>query len=248
MIVGAVLLSSLLALAGPGEKGDIVWMKLDQARVAAARAQKPIFVMVMVDPKNGSSVCSKSCGLDRALEDAAVARRSGDFCFVRLTDRKAAAELRATRCLEAIFLDPDGEEVHRAEFKDAAALDRSMATAVERCSARPVPWASTDGSLPAAAGGRPVVLVFADDRKESVDGLKALEDRAVASLHEKFVFVKVPWKKDGEEAKRWGAALAPSVVVVDPSSREVLDRAAGRKAPRDLRALLLKALAKAEKK
>lgn len=246
---GSVLLAALLLLlSGPGEKGDIVWMKLDQARVAAARAQKPILVLVMVDPKNGGSVCSKSCGLDRALEDPGVAKRSGDFLFVRLTDRKAAAELRSTRCLEALFLDPDGEEVHRAEFKDAPGLEKAMAAASELCSPKPVAWASTDGALPAPAGGRPVVLVFADDRKESVDGLKALEDRAVASIHEKFVFVKVPWKKDGEAARKWGAVQAPSVVVVDPAGREVLERAAGRKAPRDLRALLLKALARVEKK
>ena len=247
MILGSVLLSAALLLAGPGEKGDVVWMKLDQARVAAARAQKPILVLVMVDPKNGSSVCSKSCGLDRALDDAGVAKRAGDFCFVRLTDRKAAAELRATRCLEAIFLDPDGEEVHRADFKDAPALEKSMSTASEICSARPVAWTLADGTLPAPGGVRPWVLVFTDDRKESADGVKVLEDRVVSSLHEKFLFVKLPWKKDGEEVKRWGATQAPSFVVVDPSTREVLERAAGRKAPRDLRALLLKALAKGDK-
>jgi hypothetical protein len=247
MIVVAAV--AALLLPGAGEKGDIVWMKLDQARVAAARAQKPILVLVMFDPKNGNSVCSKSSGVDRTLEDPGVAKRSGDFCFVRAADRKTAAEVRATRCLEVIFLDPDGEEVHRAEFKDAACLERSMVSAAESCSSRPVAWASTDGSLPAQTGaaGKPVVLVFADDRKESVDGLKALEDRSVASLHERFVFVKAPWKKDGEEAKRWGVVQAPSFVVVDPSDREVLERLGGRKPPRELRAALLRALGKVEK-
>ncbi len=248
-MIRLALLATLL-VPGTGESEDIVWMKLDQARVAALRAQKPIFVLVMIDPKNGNSVCGKSSGVDRTLGEPGIAKRGGDFLFVRAADRKTAAELRATRCLEVIFLDPDGEEIHRSEFKDAPALEKSMAAASELCSSRSVAWVSSDGSLPAqaGAGGKPVVLAFTDERKDSVDVLKALEDRVVATLHEKLVFVKAAWKKDGEDAKRWGATLAPTFVVVDPGTREVLERVSGRKSPKDLRAAFLRALAKADKK
>ena len=244
MILLAALAS--LLLPGSGEAEDIVWMKLDQARVAAVRAQKPIFVLVMFDPKNGNSVCGKASGVDRTIGEPGIVKRANDFLFVRVADRKTAAEIRATRCLEVIFLDPDGEEVHRAEFKDAPALEKSMATASELCGPRPVAWVSADGGLPAqtGAGGRPVVLAFTDDRKESADVLKSLEDRVVASIQDRLVFVKSAWKKDGEEAKRWGVTQAPTFVIVDPASREVLERVSGRKTPKDLRAAFLRALAK----
>ena len=93
---------------------DVVWMKLEQARVIAPRAGKPILIVVTVDPKSGSSVCGKSSGLDKALSDPVIEKRAGNFCFVRACDRKTAEDIRATRCLELIFLDPEGEEVHRA--------------------------------------------------------------------------------------------------------------------------------------
>lgn len=243
-----ILLSALAGLLLPvaGAADDIVWMKLDQARVAAARCQKPIFVLVMFDPKNGNSVCGKSSGIDRTFAEAGVLKRAGDFLFVRAADRNTAAEVRASRCLEAIFLDPEGEELHRAEFKDAGALEKSMGIAAAAWSNRPVAWIASDGSLPADAGGRPVVLAFTDDRKESAEALKALDDRAVSSLQGRLVFAKTAWKKDGDAAKRWGVSQAPAFVVVDPSTREVLERLQGRKSAKDLRAAFLRALARVD--
>jgi hypothetical protein len=212
---------------------DVVWMKLDQARVIAARAGKPILVIVTVDPKTGNSVCGRSSGLDKALSDPGIDKRAGNFCFVRACDRKTAEDVRASRCLELIFLDPEGEEVHRAEFKDAPGLDKAMTAAAERCAPRPVAWATGEG-----AAGKPVVYVFGDAETH-----KALGDRAVSPLHERLVFVKASLK--GEDAKRFGVAQAPALVVVEKN--EVLEKIEGRKAPKDLRAALLRALAKAQK-
>lgn len=215
---------------------DVVWMKLEQARVIAARAGKPILIIVTVDPKSGNSACGRSSGLDKALSDPLIEKRAGNFCFVRACDRKTAEDVRATRCLELIFLDPEGEEVHRAEFKDAPALDKAMTAAAERCAPRAVAWATADGGA-----NKPVVYVFSD-----ADTLKALEDRAVSPLHHRVVFVKAPLK--GEDAKRFGVTQAPAVVVVDPADKsEVLEKLTGRKTPKDLRAALLRALAKAGK-
>ena len=152
----------------------------------------------------------------------------------------------AVRALELIFLDPEGEEVHRADFKDAAALSGAMAAATERCAPRAVAWASTDGSLPAAAG-KVIVLVFADDRKDSAEFLKLLEDRTLAPFHDRLVFVKTAWKKDGESAKRWGVAQAPALVLVDPARNEVLERVVGRKTPKDIKASFLKALGRIDR-
>ena len=226
----------LLTFAALLPTEDVVWMKLEQARVIAARAGKPILVIVTVDPKTGNSACGRSSGLDKALSDPAIEKRSGNFCFVRACDRKTAEDVRASRCLELIFLDPEGEEVHRAEFKDAPGLDKAMSAAAERCAARPVAWASTEGNA-----GKPVVYVFGD-----AETIKALEDRAVSPLHERVVFIKAALR--GEDAKRFGVSQAPAVVVVDPSNKnEILEKVTGRKTPKDLRAALLRALAKTAK-
>jgi hypothetical protein len=224
---------TLLAFMAFLSAEDVVWMKLEQARVIAARAGKPMLIVVTVDPKSGSSVCGRSSGLDKALADPVIEKRAGNFCFVRACDRKTAEDVRATRCLELIFLDPEGEEVHRADFKDAPALDKAMTTASERCAPRAVAWATGEG-----AAGKPVVHVFGDAELH-----KALEDRAVAPLHERVVFVKGSLK--GEDAKRFGVTQAPALVVVEKG--EVLEKLTGRKSPKDLRAALLRALGKAQK-
>jgi hypothetical protein len=212
---------------------DVVWMKLEQARVVAARAGKPIVVVVTVDPKTGQSACGKSSGLDKVLSDPAIEKRAGNFCFVRACDAKTAEAVRASRCLELVFLDPEGEEVHRADFKDAPAMEKAMTAAAERCAPRPVAWATAEGNA-----GKPLVYVFGD-----AETLKALEDRSVAPLHHRVTFVKASLK--GDDAKRFGVTQAPALVVADKG--EVLEKVQGRKPAKELRAALLRAIAKVQK-
>lgn len=232
------MIALLVALAA---SEDVVWMKLEQARAAAVRANKPILVIVTVDPRTGNSVCGKSSGLDKALADPVVEKRSGSFFFVRACDRKTAEGVRATRCMELIFLDPDGSELHRAEFRDAATLEKAMSAATERLGPRPVAWATAEGKA-----DKPRVYVFADERKDSLDLLKALEDRAVAPLHDLVIFVKAAPRS--EDAKRLNVSQTPALVVVDNDGKnEVLERLSGRKSAKDIRAALLRALAKSEK-
>lgn len=221
---------TLLAFFALLNTEDVVWMKLEQARVIAARAAKPILVIVTVDPKTGQSVCGKSSGLDKVLSDPLIEKRAPSFCFVRACDQKTAEAVRATRCMELIFLDPEGEEVHRAEFKDALAMDKAMGSVTERCAPRAVAWATGAGETV-----KPVVYAFGD-----AEFLKSLEDRSVAPLHDRVVFVKASLK--GEDAKRFGVTQGPALVVVEKG--DVLEKLVGRKTPKDIRAALLRALAK----
>jgi hypothetical protein len=85
---------------------------------------------------------------------------------------------------------------------------------------------------------KPVVYVFGDAETQ-----KALGDRAVSPLHDRLIFVKASLKT--EDAKRFGVTQAPALVVVEKN--EVLEKVEGRKTPKDLRAALLRALAKAQK-
>ncbi len=170
-----------------------------------------------------------------------------EFYLVRVTDKKAARGVKAAYPREAIILDCDGDEIHRAVLADAPSLKLAMEKALQKYGPREVAWATLDGKLPEDEK-RPVVMAFVDDKKDSADTLKALEDRTVAKLHGRFLFVRAAFRRDSEEARKWGVSQAPTLVVADPAKGEALERASGRKGAREIRALLQKVLARNEKK
>lgn len=239
LVVAAVLLAG----KGPEQQG-VAWMKLEQARVVAAKSGRGITILVACDPKSGNVSCGRSTGTEKAFGDASMERWKERFVFARVADRIAAEELKATRSLEILFLAADGDEVHRSAFVDLATLEKDLGLATKRITPRTPDWATVDLKQPAAEGAKPIVLFLTDDRKDSQDLVKALESAELAPLHERVVFVRHAWKKDSEEAKKYGAAQAPMVLVLDPSTREPLEKASGKKSARELKALIQKALAK----
>ena len=76
-------------------------------------------------------------------------------------------------------------------------------------------------------------------------GLKVLEDRTLVKYHANCEFVKLPYEKDGEAAKKWGVTQVPAILVCDPMER-VLERLAGKKQPIEVKAAILKAVHKAD--
>lgn len=178
-------------------------------------------------------------------------KRSGEFHFVRVTDKKTAATIKAGTSPEAIFLDGEGDEIHRASFTDGPTLEQAMTGAVKRNSPRAPAWATVDagkGVPSAEEARRPLVLVFADDKKDSEETLKALEDRSVVKYHERFTFVRVSYRRDSEEAKKWGVPQAPTILVVEPAKKEVLEKSYGKKGAKDLKAMFARVVARQEKK
>jgi hypothetical protein len=238
-----VVAAALLAGNGPEQQG-VAWMKLEQARVVAAKSGRGITVLVACDPKSGMVACGRSTGTEKVFGDPAMERWKEKFVFARVADKKGAEELKATKPLEILYLAADGDEVHRSAFLDLAALEKDLAVATKRITPRAPDWATVDFKQPAAEGAKPIVLFLTDDRKDSLDTLKALESAEVAPFHERVVFVRHAWKKDSEEAKKYGAAQAPMVLVLDGSTREPIEKAAGKKTARELKALIQKALAK----
>lgn len=237
-----VLTIGLLCAGGEGRQ-QVAWMKMEQAKTVAAKTGRPILVLVTVDPKTGNAVCGKSSGVDRAFQAPEIERRRDEFVFVRACDRGAAEAVKATRCLELVFLDCDATEVHRAAFEPGT-LDKEMSAALKkRLLPRPVSWRAVDGRLPENPE-RPVVVVFVDERKDSADLLKALEEREVRLLHSRFEFVRAAWTRDAPENKRWSVWQAPAVLVLDPAKMEPVEKSTGRKGAREIRALLSRALAK----
>lgn len=170
---------------------------------------------------------------------------------MRVTDRKTAATIKAGTSPEAIFLDGEGDEIHRASFTDGPSLEQAMTGAAKRASPRAPAWATVDAGKAALAveeARRPLVLVFVDEKKDSEDTLKALEDRSVVKYHERFTFVRVSYRKDSDEAKKWGVPQAPTILVVESSKKEVLEKATGKKGARDLKAMFARVAARQEKK
>ena len=110
---------------------------------------------------------------------------------------------------------------------------------------RPVSWKTETG-----ASAKKLLIVGFEGSEG--DALKVLEDRTLAKYHEACEFVKLPFVKDSPEAKKWGVSSAPAIVIADASSeapeKSPLDKLTGKKSPAALKAALLHALAKADRK
>jgi|GEM_PF-2374197 len=236
----------VLLLWATGGSQEIPWLKLDQAKAVGGNTGKLIVVFVACDPNSGASRCSGGAG-DRSFSDPAILKRVDDFHFVRVCDRKTAQSVGATKAPEVIFMDAEGDELHRSGFTDAPTLDRAMTAALQKFSPRAAPWAA---ELPAAPSGKPLLIIGFDDEKG--ESLKGFEDRLLVKYHERFEFVRFTVKKDAEASKKWGVTQAPAVFICDAlkeaPEKNVLEKFSGKKSPAAIKATILKALAKTEPK
>ncbi len=177
-----------------------------------------------------------------------------DFLFVRCADKKTAQAIGVNSPPEVIFFNPDGAEIHRQQVRDAASIEQAMTQALKIYGPKEISWtAYSDDELAAAKqGNKLVVVAFASDESKDCEAtLKALEHRAIAGLHEKIVFLKAPFTKDGHAEKLWGVTSAPTVLIVDPTkdvgSRAIVDRGSGKKSPKELKSMIAKGLKAVEK-
>lgn len=145
-----------------------------------------------------------------------------------------------------VFFDPDGEEIHRAPFSDDSSLKSAMEAALKKYGPKEITW--TDRP----SGQKPVVLVFADDKKDSEELLKNLADRMLVKLQDKFEFVKQTFTKDSDEVKKWNVLQVPTIIIYDGTKeipeKAVLERLGGKKSPAEIKKAFAKALKALEKK
>lgn len=246
---GFLVLGGLLLLAASPQQA-INWLKLEQAKALAQRTGNAILVFVACDPGTGSASCGNGPN-DRAFGESCVEKRSSLFHFVRVVDKKTAQDLKATRCGEIIFLDVDGDEYYRSGFQDIRTLDRALEQGVQKYSSKEIAWSTFDpkATMTQTTEARRLLLLgFADDKKESGEALKILEDRQLVKFHERFQFVRIAYKKDSEESRKWGVTQVPSFVIVDPAKGDVVDRLAGRRTVKEIKPVFVKALVRLEKK
>jgi hypothetical protein len=182
-----------------------------------------------------------------------VARKSAEFLFVKACDKKTQEAVRSKGPGEMVFLDPDGAELHRGVYGDAAGIEKAMDAALGKYSARPISWNVYEAQAleSARATGKLAALAFDDGGKDAEALLKSLEDRMVARLQDKFTFIRIPFRKDAEDARTWAVASAPTLLIVSPDKdagpRAVVERVTGRRTVVQLKAVLQKASRSLEK-
>lgn len=172
-------------------------------------------------------------------------KKSSDTIFVKAT-QKLANQFNVKGAPVAIVVDPDGTELSRGSL---AAGESALVSILEQASAKyqskPVSWASE-----VAGAGSKKLLVVAFENEG--DTLKGFEDRMLAKYHDQLAFVKLPYEKDSEIAKKWSVQSLPSIYLCDASKeapeKAVLEKLTGPKKPVALKAAVLKALMKVDAK
>ena len=82
----------------------------------------------------------------------------------------------------------------------------------------PAALASIDEGLKAGNNTKPVVIFFLEyTQKCDIFEKNVLADKSVADTIGKVAYVKVVYKKDSEEAKKWKVSSTPTLLVIDAS-------------------------------
>jgi hypothetical protein len=176
-----------------------------------------------------------------------VARKSAEFLFVKACDKKTQEAIRSKGPGELVFLDPDGNELHRNVCLDAPAIEKAMDAALAKYAPRAISWnVYQDKAIESARASRKLALVAFDNGGKDAEALlKSLEDRMLARLHDRFSFIRVEFRKDSDEARTWAVSSAPTLLIVDPAkdagAPAVVERIAGKKNVAQLKAILQKA-------
>lgn len=235
--------------ASAGVDDNPPWARFEVATAQAGLSGKPILFFVSTDLAPGATTLDG--GLDRMFGARTLRPRWGEFHWVKVADLKTMDQVKANAVNELIITDPDLNELFRGIVKTAPEAEKGMNAALAKYAPRPIPYKTYDAEVFKQAAGKPLVLVFADNAKESLAVLTALEQPMLARYTEKCDFARFVFKKDSEDVKRWNVVSSPTVLVLDTSKEEgpkaIAERAPGKKTAPEYKALLLRALKKCEK-
>lgn len=183
---------------------------------------------------------------DGAFAAESSVKKSAQFVCAR-GSQKLANHYHVKAAPTVLFTDADGDELHRASFTSEAALSAAMEAALKKYQNRPVSWRDEVGT---AAGSKKLLVVGFDD--EAGAGLKVLEDKSIAKYHDRCEFVKLPARKDGEAAKKWGVSTFPAIVLCDASlespEKAPFERLTGKKTSASVKLAIQKAIARLDAK
>lgn len=234
------LFIAFLSVAGASDD-RIVWEKADAALTKAAAAGRPVlwyFVTNQLSKDAMLPTVDALGGAEKSLTNPVILKRRDLFLWVR-GDQTLANKFKVQGAPMVLFTDGDGDIIHRASIPTPEALfEAMMAVHKEKYVNAPISWGDVVRTGPIQKK-----LLVVGFEGEKGDGLAVLEDKTLVKYHARCEFVKLPFQKDGEDAKRWGVTQTPSVLICDPAER-VLDRLVGKKQPPDIKAGLLRALKK----
>jgi hypothetical protein len=245
-VVGLGLGFAILSLVGASDD-KITWERADQALAKATASGKPVLWYFVNNQfsKDASAglatlTATDSNKLDQAFTNPVILRRKDHFVWVR-ADQTISNKFKVQNAPLVIFTDGDGEVIHKASVTNPETLFAAMQTVVkEKYVDVPVKWGDVVRTGPIK---KKILIVGFDDEKG--EGLKVLEDRTLAKYQTNCEFVKLPYQKDGEEAKRWSITQVPAIVVCDPMEH-VLERLTGKKQPLEVKSAIVKAFHKVD--
>jgi len=236
--IPAVLLFSMPAVAAD-EK--VTWEKADGVLAKASAAGKPVVWYFVVNQFSKDGLPPQVAAIDladKAFANPVIVKRSDAFLWVR-GDQKLANSFKVQVAPGIVITDADGDVLLRATIATPENLFDSMQSVLkEKFIDVPVVW----GDIVRSGPIKKKLLVIGFDNDQG-DALKALEDKTLVKYHKNCEFVKLPYQKGGEQAKRWTVDKAPTLVICDASER-VLERVSGKLHPCAVKAAIMKALAK----
>jgi hypothetical protein len=235
----------LCASAAVAADDKIVWDKADGVLAKAAAAGKPVIWYFTVNKfdKNGVPPGVDQIDLaEKAFGNPVIVKRQGPFLWVR-GDQTLATSLKVTGAPGIVITDSDGDVMHRATITSPESLyDAMQLVTKEKWVDTPVTW----GNVVRTGPIKTKLLVIGFDN-DSGDALKGLEDKTLVKYHKNCEFVKLPWSKGGEDAKKYSAEKNPTIVICD-AMEHVLATVSGKLQPCHIKAAIQKAMAKLEAK
>lgn len=193
-----------------------------------------------------------------AFSDDNVVKVSSKFvCVVadgrRQEHNKVYSQYGVRGTPTVIFLGPDGKEIGKMSQRDPGPVAQEMQDILKKCTVS-IPW---QGDISAAiesgkGESKPVVVLFANDKKDSQKILESFGDMSLGAFVDKCLFVKVEFTKDSDDAKKYKVTSAPAVRILDPTQEKPEEKPMssmdGTKSPSSLKSALEQAVKKLSKK
>lgn len=219
----------------------IVWDKADGVLAKAAAAGKPVIWYFVVNKfdKNGVPPTIDQIDLaDKAFQNPVIVKRQAPFFWVR-GDQTMATQMKVTGAPAIVITDGDGDVIHRATIASPENLyDAMQLVTKEKWVDTPVTW----GNVVRTGPIKTKLLVIGFDN-DAGDALKGLDDKTLVKYQKSCEFVKLPFEKGGEAAKKYAAKESPTIVICDAMER-VLATVSGKLQPCHIKAAIQKAMAK----
>ena len=242
-VVGVGLLSMVVAAEGRDEK--MPWDKADNVLVKSAATGKPVIWFFLNNQFNKDAPAAITLdGIDKAekaFNNPVILKRKDPFLWVR-GDQTLANSFKVTGAPMIVITDSDGDVIHKAPIASPENLYDAMNLVLkEKWIDVPVKWGDMVRTGPIT---KKLLIVGFDCEKG--EALKSLDDKSLVKYQKNCEFVKLPYEKNGEAAKKWSVDRNPAVVICDPEEH-ILEKVTGRVTPVNVKIAIGKALVKLER-